>query len=804
MAQFNEPQATPRLGVRGNAESLQPLKPQASIEAGGGTPNVVAALTDLAFTPTALGQLASQVQTSAATAIATKTGQTLGKEPKGNLLPPITNFDKTVSQSYATQAQTTLGLQAHKLMTDGNEEIAKANRITPELIETYKKNMAEGLQETINQAPDSIKPQMMSQFGNALINSTHELNNKLTSQNKSEASMKASLWRKNRNDAMQDAIKDGKYTLADSIYESLKSNIQGSKGAGTISISQADSAMTATKLNYESAKAIKKGMDYRSQGKLEAYLAAISDSRIGNLSWHESETIRNNTVHYFNQVEAADNRYQQVLSSQAELEITQGQFNSDRQNFYKEEMRPAQFNHLMTRYNLAQRKANKEDLDVQAIIKDPGNAESYVGKGPKQINAAYDKIVASTMLQTDSTGNTISQEEAQFQAASLMNTIVPKYIDKVNRDLKNGNPNQILNGIEQYERLHALEGNKTIGVDDKALAMAEVFKDMLADNPGDVNSAAQAARDIVFNKDESIFKLNNMKIQSYLKQNASDPRSITSWAVKTSGLSIEGAITNQAQFNADVLSRFKGYMMMTNGNEEVSKTMTQKAMNKAWGTTYINGKAQTTYLPIEQTIGLSDKSSASLIQSDVIEQLKPQLEETRKAFDNGTSTFYWKVKDKPSFEEYAIAKEKIRNLGIFEPAFAGDRDIVERFESNDPIEIEQVFKNKTVIKLNLDIQTSSYARQSGKQGEILGGYNIGIRDPVTGIASAMHGFYGQSHTLPEYRPNMKWIRDRYNAVNGLQINSFEELRADKEKRMKEAEYYRAILSRGATLNQVGR
>ena len=103
------------------------------------------------------------------------------------------------------------------------------------------------------------------------------------------------------------------------------------------------------------------------------------------------------------------------------------------------------------------------------------------------------------------------QQDAQYQAAAFMATPVPAVIDSINRGIKNGNANDALASIQMFERLRGLDGNKTIGVDEKTMAVGELFQSFLAGNPNDPNAALQHAKDAIFNKDENIIKLNNLK-----------------------------------------------------------------------------------------------------------------------------------------------------------------------------------------------------------------------------------------------------------------------------------------------------
>ena len=92
-----------------------------------------------------MSKLGSEVAARASNAVAEKIGGELGKNPRGDIGIPLTDFDKAMQESYKTQAQATLGLQANKLISDSNIEAAKASRITPELITKTNQSISIGL-----------------------------------------------------------------------------------------------------------------------------------------------------------------------------------------------------------------------------------------------------------------------------------------------------------------------------------------------------------------------------------------------------------------------------------------------------------------------------------------------------------------------------------------------------------------------------------------------------------------------------------------------------------------------------------
>ena len=756
----------PNVGIRGNPQNVPIYQSHESLGGAVTIPNFGNALTELASNPTMLGQVGSQIQQSASTALATRWGQSLGKEPKGNLFPAITNFDKSVTESYTQQAQVTLGNQANALFLNAQEEIAKANKLTPGLIESYKSNLKSGLQDTLDLAPDALKTQLEGQFVHQLQSSTHQYNLRMMAQQKADAESAATVWRTHQNDLVTNLVKDAKsskdFEQAHSAYQSLLQNIQNS----TLSPSEKDTAATTAKLNYHSAISIQKVMDARNKGKAEDYLASIADKKIQGLSWSESEQVRDNTVRYIGAVESAENRDENLLMSQASLDMAQGSFNESNLASLRDQLRPQHYNEVATRWAIAQKKQQTENLTLQNIVTQPGNATTYEGLSPKQINAGFDLLATAYEQKGTADGNKITRSEAEFRAASAMNTVVPKYIDRMNRQMVNGNAQQVLEGFETYSRMKELDGNKVIGINQRSLAVATMFKNYLTSNPDanpdQIQEALAKTKDAVLNKPEEVVKANESYYHKYLGQVAKNPQSRLSNALSLSGLESGKAIEDSAGFQNDIYSRMQSYMQLTNSDVQASKELVQADVAKIWGESKVNGESKIVKLGIEKGLNLPT-DAAPLIQDDIIKQLIPQLESTKQLYDKGAAPSYWRIKEgRTNYNEYAKAKLTIQKEGRSDPDYATHSQLVKKYEKGEPIVIEQVHKNG-VKEWHLNVQSSPYIARSAINQKVYG-YNIGIKDPKSGMPGHLFGYYGNTHTIPTYSPNETEIRKNYIGV----------------------------------------
>src|ERR1017187_3882783 len=86
-------------------------------------PDMQGAVSKYAEASNWMSSLGSYVATKSSNAIAAKLGGELGKNPQGDLGPALTEFDAEMQKSYQTQAHSTLGLQAQKLITQSNMDL---------------------------------------------------------------------------------------------------------------------------------------------------------------------------------------------------------------------------------------------------------------------------------------------------------------------------------------------------------------------------------------------------------------------------------------------------------------------------------------------------------------------------------------------------------------------------------------------------------------------------------------------------------------------------------------------------------
>jgi phage regulator Rha-like protein len=764
-------------------------------------PSYGAAFTALANTPSAIGQLGSTLALQSSVMRSKLSGESLGKNPDGELLPPITAADQAFVQGYSAQAQNTLGLQINKMIADGEEQLNSAYQLTPGMISDFQKNISAGTQEILSHAPSTIRTGMENQYNNQMMEKSHQLNMKLISQQKEMATEKSAAYAASQMKAMHDAGMNGS-PEAKSILDGIIGNTRASLASGQIKPLVAQSRVDAANLMYNSTLQIKKAMDARANGKLEGFLADMVDKKPSDISWSDWEQVRNQTVSYVGAVENLENRDQSLIMSQAmALEAKNGSLTEAEFAMTMEKLTPARANTFAAQYVARQQKLTKSKQATNSIVSNYTNPDAWVNKEKKDKNAAYDQMVQAQKARAAQLGQPISDDEAEISAARMAGVAVPKVIDKLNIDGTSGNPQLMLRAAQMMHELNSSKGQLTNGVSSETQATLGVFNHLLKQGkPADL--AAQMAHDTVFNKEEKQYAQNERMISEWVHKTVKDPSHRISWARDIAGVPLDAKVAWQASLAADMEDAFKDNMRLTNGNVEVSKDMLQQGIAKTYGYTEVNsyidanGKRQDdkvfTFHPIENDISLPS-GATPLIHADIAKQVSEQVAFDKKMFDEGHTESYYQVQSRPSYDEYAKAKMENHsyngsrssskfnisgraNINVTtsgkdkdakpeEINYKKNLDTIERFEKS-PVMIDKVYRDGHKETYRVGAASSPYSMMQSGDLPMRGAYDIQLFDKQNvPVAFALTLPAQQSH--PVYRPNAQWIRDNYFSVNGI-------------------------------------
>ena len=199
-------------------------------------PDIQKAVNDYAADTNWMSSMGSFVATKASNAIAAQIGTGLGKDPKGDIGPSFTEFDTELNKNYAQQAQATLSIQANKLITQSNIDLATQPRISPDMISKTQQSVASGVEKILSLAPNSVRPHMEYQFGSMMINDNEQLIGRMVREQKVDRINNLTLSNSLNNENINKFSVNG-------IRLDKNGNSTSAESALSMIISQADAAL---------------------------------------------------------------------------------------------------------------------------------------------------------------------------------------------------------------------------------------------------------------------------------------------------------------------------------------------------------------------------------------------------------------------------------------------------------------------------------------------------------------------------------------------------------------------------------
>src|SRR5690606_17064134 len=152
------------------------------------------------------------------------------------------------------------------LISDSNLEMAKAPRITPDLIAKTNQQISLGLQNIFKNAPIEIKPQLEHQYGIQQINQASELTNRMIGEQHQDWKNNIAYSSQINAESAHSKAMKGNFDSAMADVETTRKDNESLVNAGLIDKSTAkaavDSARQAAligKYSYEYEKARKEG-----------------------------------------------------------------------------------------------------------------------------------------------------------------------------------------------------------------------------------------------------------------------------------------------------------------------------------------------------------------------------------------------------------------------------------------------------------------------------------------------------------------------------------------------------------------
>lgn len=648
--------STGRGGIpSGNTQSASSFKKEERVQTTQ-VPEMADSFRKFAEADNILSTIGSNVASVASNALAAKLGGSIGKNPVGDLSPPITDFDKHLAESYSTQAHATLGLEANKLITDSNLELAKVPRLSPDLIAKSQAKISQGLSKIYDQAPGNIRPSLESSYGAAQLSQSEQLTRRMVNEQHEDRRNNTILANDKNAEMAHSLAASGMYDQAMALSQTTAS-LNNSAVAGNIGFTP-QQAKAGTDTVRQSAINGRVQHEYENSvvNKKEAEFMKNFATRPKWISDADYPAAQRSLMTYVNSQKAMKADYEQLTASefQTKVAVDASSITASELQATLDKLSPINAQKVELAY-IKGLKAQMQDKTEQGNLnqqwEDP---TAQANSTPKVQNAVFNSKVSSAMEADPN----LSREQAENQVARSAGGIVPVFTESLKNKLWSGDPAQMVTGVMQMNELrmtgsgHALRG---LSDEDNALASAITHNY----NPADPAWAARVVAENRENQDPTIRKQSEVAFSNFIDDNTRK-KSTTSENFVLGEFGLGGGIFSsgfdspwmKGKYSADIMSAWQTNFVNTRGDTDRAKALTKEYVDDNYGKTKFNGSSEWTMHPIEKACGFSEGDGLPSINKDVMRQVSAPMAKLKEAYDKGHSDEYWAIEEsKPKANE---------------------------------------------------------------------------------------------------------------------------------------------------------
>ena len=697
-------------------------------------PNVQGAFQQYASDTNTLGAIGAKVAQVASTALASELGAQAGKNPHGDLTPALTDFDKTFAESYVTQAQSTLGLQANKLIADSNLEITKAPRITPELISRTHQQVSQGLQKIYSLAPAAVRSKMESQYSNLQLNLTQQLTERMVREQRQDQkdtlltagqtnSENAYTLEMNGTNLNKDGDSQPALDAVNSTIASANANIKShiiSKQQGKILIDGAN-------ISRLTGKYVRLGQQALKDKKLPEFLKNLSEKSKDIPDVYHDDVV-NGVYKHFVQQQNLVNQDENLHVAKFNTSIIQdvNGITGEQIADLKANVSPIKYQEAMTRYYFRLGKSTSLTNGVNRLNANFNNKEVYANSTPEVINKSFYDHVQQHMTNMQKDGTPISQDEAEAQIASIAAGPIPVFIKTLNLKLQSANPIDLETAGRQVDFINSSnKGQNIIGISDKSKAMYGLYQTLRESHPH--LEAATIAHQTVFNQTTELQKYIQDQWTSKLKQIQHDGEFNTYFQLtngfhhsyipfKSQG---ESLIFDHAAFINQFRTKLHAYFNYTGCDMNTAQNLAANDINSMYDYSHVNGTKEYAFNPLEKYLNMPD-SGLPIVQQDIIRQLSKSLESTKQLYDEGKLDWYWYAnplkqldakKVNASYQDMLVAGVPLQKQS-FEKTPLKEYPL-----ETQPMSVTKIFKDGHREEYPLIVQADAWNENSGNNNQ---------------------------------------------------------------------------------------
>lgn len=677
-----------------------------------------------------LSAIGAKVAQTANNQMAVQLGYEAGKTPHGNISPPITEFDKTFAESYRTQANSTLQIEGHRLLTDAQVQLSKPNRLSPQLIASTNAQLERGLSRIADNAPTEIKGQLQASFASQLINQDAQFKEKMISQQREDQRNtiinSLDLYTKNALELASKGDLPGSLLQVDMANKTAAS----AHASAFITPEQARVSAQSTKQAFINGQHIFEATNRYKNGTYPQYAKEFAENKrnLTNEEYLAAGQAFTQQINFLHTLKSQDEnlKAQEMLIN---IASNPGAITGTQWTEFANSVSKSKANEVQFKYIQALKKNQSENGSTDSLIQDYSNPVAHANATEKVKNGAFNKAVSYTL----DSNKELSRDQAETQVAASSGAPVPVFTRSLKYKLSSANPVMIESAAQQIHALQAMgAGHALTGLNDEDHALYTKYE-ALRDSTDPV-TAAREATNIVQNQDPAVEKMNKEKWSNFLQTKTKGGIPLDTFALNAVDLPASGFINpSMAQvYGTNILSKYSSFYTMLNGDNESALKLTKKYVDDNYGDTLVNGGSFTTLHPIEKFLGFSSHDATPYIQQDVIDQIHEKLAPIKEAYTNKTSNEYWEM------EPLSDKKH-----GVFSTTY-------------DPVKIKRHMRTETGEKtdtFNIVLQGNSF-----DNWDVAIQTDSGMRN-LFQFAPFLH--------IVNYTPNAKAIHEKYNKDHNL-------------------------------------
>lgn len=601
-----------------------------------------------------MSSLGSEIATRSSNALAAKLGNQMGENPEGDLWPSFTEFDKNVEQSYTTQAHATLGIEAQKLITKSNVELASYPRLDHSIIAKSQDQIQQGLQKIYSLAPESIRPQLENQYNSIMIAQGESLAKRMIREQKEDRQSTLDLSSNYNTQnaytlALQgiDLDKNGDSIPALNAVKAIQKSYENAVAMKDVTPLQAKVAIDTARQSYLSGKIIRLGLQKQSEGKIQEFEKELADNpEKFSINSTDHNVVLKNFIGYINNQKALRNESENLNAQMMYNRIiVDPNISGTEWAAFEKTVSPLKAAQLKFHLLQAQNKKTANNEGVNNLIANYGNARVQAQSSSEIKNAAFTKSVKNII----STNPTIPIEQAEIQVAQSAAEPAPVFTHTLKNGLWSGDAAQMVEKARQIDELQLTgNGHALIGLNDKDLALASDISHN--NNPADPSWSARMITENRENQDPKIRELsqtafNNLIYTNTIKNNKNTDDWILSKFNMGGGLFSTGIDSPwlKGKYAADILSVYQTNYINTRGDETRATDLTQQYIKNTYGKTQINGSSEWAKHPIEKACGFNEGEGIPAINKDILRQISVPMENLKKKYEEKVVDEYWSV-----------------------------------------------------------------------------------------------------------------------------------------------------------------